>query len=181
LVEAYNQAGSLLGGYQPLGLSGPAADEYAKLISGAYLTSNPYLEDVIRLASADVNSQFSGMSRYGSGAHAESLFNKAAAPIRYQDYSRERANQVAAVTGAPMFEQAIAAVPYAGIQAYLDTVLPIARGGQQQTSPMYANPALGYLGAGLAGYGAYNLYGTAAASAGGKTAADAAAAAALAL
>lgn len=151
LLEAYGLAGEQLANYQPYDLTSPAAAEYAKLISGEYLTNNPYLDDVIRRSMRDVNSQFEGGSRYGSGAHMDALFSSAAAPLRYQDYSRERSNQIQAVTNAPAFQGAVAMAPYSGINAYLDTVLPIARGGQQQTSPIYSNPLAGAAGGALAG------------------------------
>lgn len=144
---------------QEYGLLDPAAAELMRTIQGERVGQNPYLEDVIRRASADVNSQFAGMGRYGSGAHMDQLFSKAAAPIRYEDYARERANQLAAVQAAPGFEMAPyqlygaqQAAPYEGIRNYLDLVGNIGRGGGSQSSPIYNNPLAGALGGGLLGY-----------------------------
>ena len=144
---------------QEYGLIDPAAAELMATIKGERMFQNPNLDEVIRRASADVNSQFEGMGRYGSGAHLDQLFSRAAAPIRYQDYATERANQLNAVQAAPGFEMAPfqlysarTAAPYEGIKNYLDLLNPIARGGSQQSSPIYRNPLAGALGGGLAGY-----------------------------
>ncbi len=141
------------------GLLDPAAAELLSTIKGERLNSNPYLDEVIRRASADVNSQFAGMGRYASGAHADQLFSKAAAPIRYADYARERANQLSAISQAPGFSMAPyqlysakQAAPYEGIRNYLDLVGGIGRGGSQQSSPIYKNSAAGLLGGALGGY-----------------------------
>lgn len=143
---------------QEYGLVDPAAQELLATIQGQRLFQNPNLDEVIRRASADVNSQFAGMGRYGSGAHADALFSRAAAPIRYADYAQERANQLTAVGQAPGFEMvpfqlhsARTAAPYEGIRNYLDLLNPIARGGSQQSSPIYRNPLAGALGGAAGG------------------------------
>lgn len=142
------------------GLLDPAAAELMSTIKGERLFQNPHLDEVIRRASADVNSQFAGMSRYGSGAHADSLFTRAAAPIRYADYAQERANQLSAVGQAPGFEMAPyqmysarQAAPYEGIRNYLDLVNPIGGQGGTESQPIYKNPLAGALGGAAAGAG----------------------------
>lgn len=143
---------------QEYGLVDPAAAELLATIRGDRLNQNPYLDEVIRRASADVNSQFAGMGRYGSGAHMDSLFTRAAGPIRYADYAQERANQLAAIQAAPGFEMAPfqlhaarTAAPYEGIRNYLELLNPIARGGSEQSTPIYRNPMAGAVGGALGG------------------------------
>src|SRR6185436_15443053 len=88
----------------------PAEEEMMRTISGDYLDgSNPYLDAVIARARAGVNSNFAGMSRYGSGSHIDQVMTQAEAPIRYQDYSNERGRQERAIGNLPAFTQGIAA------------------------------------------------------------------------
>lgn len=141
------------------GLIDPALAELRATVSGERLDNNPFLEDVIRLAGADVNSQFAGYGRYGSGAHAQELFSSVAAPIRYGNYDAERQRQLAAINQAIMTPYQLygaeVAAPYEGIRNYLDLVNPIARSGgtQTQNQPIYRNPLAGVIGGGLAGAG----------------------------
>lgn len=132
----------------------PAEAELMKTIEGGYLSEpNPYLEDTIRLAGADVTSMFEGQGRYGSGAHGQELFSSVAAPIRYADYERERQNQLMAIGALPSFQQGYAAAPYSNLNAYLGTVLPISGMGSTQSQDLYSNPLTGAAGGALAGYG----------------------------
>lgn len=170
----FGQPGQYFGlpGY---GLLDPAAQQLRSTIQGQNLFSNPNLDEVIRRASADVNSQFEGAGRYGSGSHMDALFSRAAAPIRYQDYARERQNQLSAIQAAPGMEMAPyqlamapyqlysaqQAAPYEGISNYLNLSSQIGRGGGTQSSPIYKNPLIGALGGGLGGYAAGGSLGTA--------------------
>lgn len=160
------------------GLLDPAAQELKATIGGQRFNQNPALSmnnqfenDVIARAMNDVNSVFEGQGRYGSGAQLDTLFTKAAAPIRYQnfndvrnltnaDYARERQNQLAAVQAAPGFEMAPyqlfsarQAAPYEGLRNYLGLANAVAGQGGEASQPIYKNPLAGALGGGLAGAG----------------------------
>ena len=131
----------------------PAEQEMMKTISGQYLDSNPYLDQVIARARAGVNSNFAGQGRYGSGSHIDQVMTQAEAPIRYQDYSNERGRQERAIGGLGAFQQGYANAPYADLNAFMGTVNPIAGRGSQQTQQTYSNPLAGALGGATAGAG----------------------------
>lgn len=82
-------------------------------LSGQNLNNNPYLDQMFDKASgkaaAAVNSQFSGLGRYGSGAHAGVLgdqMNNLATDIYGGNYARERQYQNAMTQLAPTLAQA---------------------------------------------------------------------------
>lgn len=82
-------------------------------LSGQNLNNNPYLDAMFNKASgkaaAAVNSQFSGLGRYGSGAHAGVLgdqMNNLATDIYGGNYARERQYQNQMTQLAPTLAQA---------------------------------------------------------------------------
>lgn len=150
---------------QEFGLLDPAAQELKATISGERLNGqNPYLEDVIARSMNDVNSIFEGKGRYGSGAQLDTLFTKAAAPIRYANYATERQNQLNAVQAAPGFEMAPyqlysarQAAPYEGLRNYLGLANAVAGQGGESSQPIYKNPLSGALGGAALGAGLGSL------------------------
>jgi len=149
------------------GLLDPAAQELKATITGQRFNQNPYLDDVIARSMNDVNSIFEGKGRYGSGAQLDTLFTKAAAPIRYANYAQERQNQLAAVQAAPGFEMAPyqlysarQAAPYEGLRNYLGLANAVAGQGGEASQPIYKNPLAGALGGGLGGYALGSSLGT---------------------
>lgn len=152
-LGVYNQANALPKP-QPLGLTAPGADQLHSMIQGDYLNGNPYLDTILRKTAGDVNAQFEGAGRYGSGAWQDALGN-AMGNLRYQNYAGERQNQIAAMMAAPTYDLA----PYAQYQeavkslfdpltTYQQSLLGVASAGQAGTmsQPMYQNYALQALG-----------------------------------
>lgn len=164
-LAAYQAHGAQATPVHEYGLLDPAAAQLMSTIRGDNLFSNPNLDEVIRRASTDVNSQFERGSRYGSGSHMDQLFSQAAAPLRYQDYSRERQNQLSAVQAAPGFEMAPyqlysarQAAPYEGVRNFLDLSNQVAGRGGTQSSPIYRNPLAGAAGGAALGAGIGSLF-----------------------
>lgn len=80
---------------------GVGRDELSKTASGGYLNGNPYLDSVLSKSSQDtadqVNAQFSGAGRYGSGAHTGVLAREIGGlnqQARLGEYDKERGYQV---------------------------------------------------------------------------------------
>lgn len=99
------------------------------VLSGKYLNSNPYQDDVFaniqQKVMPSVNSQFTGAGRSGSGLHADTLgrsLTEAYAPYASQNYQYGMGQMDAAANRAPQF----AANDWADIQHLLDI------GGQKQ-------------------------------------------------
>lgn len=159
MQQQAQQTGTSQAPFDPNSVSGynlwaPAEAEMMKTISGGYLNGdNPYLESLIGRARQGVNSNFSGMSRYGSGAHMDQLFTQAEAPLRYQDYSAERGRQQTAIGALPQFTQGMANAPYADLNAYMGVVNPVARQGGSTNQPTQNNPLAGAAGGALMGAG----------------------------
>lgn len=93
------------------------ANEAFNTLSGQYLDSNPYINDIVDRTTADVgnsvNSAFASGGRYGSNAHADTLSQSvadASAGIRYQNYGDERENMMRGLALAPQSD----ALQYAG-------------------------------------------------------------------
>lgn len=89
-----------------------AAKETFDTLSGKYLNSNPYIDNVVDRVSGDigsqVNSAFAKAGRYGSNAHADTLANSvadAASNLRYQNYGDERTNMMRGLAFAPQADQ----------------------------------------------------------------------------
>lgn len=98
---------------------------YGDVLSGKYLNSNPYLDSVIgdtnRGITNEVNSNFEGAGRYGSGAHTGVLADRIAAnenALRYGNYNAERANQGTAAQGIGPLGALSAGLPQAASSQY---------------------------------------------------------------
>ncbi|MFN3169296.1 MAG: hypothetical protein ACE37E_01230 [Hyphomicrobiales bacterium] len=89
------------GGYRPesaMGIRG-----MMDTASGAYMNSNPFLDQVISDTGNDIREQldesFGSAGRYGSGAHAGAVVDQVgqmASQLRYGDHGQERANMIGA-------------------------------------------------------------------------------------
>ena len=98
-------------GGSPLNVA--AGNQIQRTLQGDFLNAeNPAFQALSDRVSRDVgsrvNSQFSGGGRYGSGLHAEALtrgLGDVLAPLQFQNYSQERANQLAAAQFAPQLAQ----------------------------------------------------------------------------
>ncbi len=137
------------------------ANQLLSTIRGDYLNGNPYIDEVIRRSMADVNSQFQGSGRYGSGAYQDALM-RGAGGIRYANYSGERQNQLNAVQQAPsyslypyqLYKQQLESV-YDPLAIYTDLATRYGNVGVQgqTTEPLYRNTGAGVLGGAAAGAG----------------------------
>lgn len=157
-----------------------AAQDYAgRVIGGGFLNGNPYIDDIIartrRGVIDDVNSQFSGAGRYGSGAHAGVLaqrLGEVESGLRYQDYAGERERMDRAAAMAPGLAEAdfqglreilglsttAGTLPYAGLEAYADALSGLFSGGTSQSTTVQKEKS-GLLGA-LASVGSAALMGS---------------------
>lgn len=118
VVPFSNQTQSALGateararGGSPLLAAGQ--NEIGATASGAYLGSNPYLDDVVKRATgnagAAIDARFTGAGRYGSGQHANAVADAAAgigAQVYGQEYGQERGRMQTAAQAAPGMAQA---------------------------------------------------------------------------
>ena len=116
-ADLSSQTNDALGMMQDRATNGSPLNEGAKSLIGStmngdYLNNNPYLDQMFQQGadkiSGNVNAQFSGAGRTGSGAHAGrlaeeqgDLFNN----IYGGQYQQERKNQLAAATVAPSLAQ----------------------------------------------------------------------------
>lgn len=104
---AQGQAASATAGYNAAqGAGAPASGYYNDVLSGKYLNSNPYLQDVINSTNTDVtngvNSQFEAGGRYGSGAYAGTLAQQLAnadSSLRANDYNTQMTRMDSAAAG----------------------------------------------------------------------------------
>jgi len=137
------------------------ANQLLSTIQGDYLNGNPYIDEVIRRSMADVNSQFQGSGRYGSGAWQDALM-RGAGGIRYANYAGERQNQLGAVQQAPayslypyqLYKQQLESV-YDPLAIYTDLATRYGNVGVQgqSTEPLYRNTGAGIIGGAAAGAG----------------------------
>ena len=74
-------------------------------ISGKYLNSNPYFDQVAQNVRQPTDSAFAMGGRYGSGQH-DAAVASALAPYAYQNYAAERQNQLNAINQVPGIDQA---------------------------------------------------------------------------
>jgi len=118
------------------------------VLSGKYLTGNPYVDQIIQATNRDVtdnvNSQFSQAGRYGSGAYTGVLTDKLAQnenALRYSNYSdemsrmdnaaSEASKQEAQAAALAMGQQELAAkIPYMGTQELAQALSALFNGGQ---------------------------------------------------
>lgn len=120
VTDYASQLGEQAFGEQP-GLA-QAQGFISDTLAGNYLNSNPYLDDMARLAgqaAADrVNTTFSSAGRTGGGNHAEGLakgVSEAELAMRYGAYNQERQLQNQAAGLLP----GMTAAQYAGVPGYL--------------------------------------------------------------
>lgn len=84
---------------------GAANSELNKTISGGYLNSNPYFDQVAQNVRQPVDSAFAMGGRYDSGQHDAAVAG-ALAPYAYQNYAQERQNQLSAINQVAPIDQA---------------------------------------------------------------------------
>lgn len=82
-----------------------ANNELNKTISGGYLNSNPYFDQVAQNVRQPTDSAFAMGGRYGSGQHDAAVAG-ALAPYAYQNYAQERQNQLSAINQVAPIDQA---------------------------------------------------------------------------
>lgn len=106
---------------------------------GDYLNANPYLDRVIGTTqqnTADaVNRQFSGMGRYGSGAHTASLTRELGnieAQARLSNYNTERSNQNQAADALARFGLGAGDIAQQGMGAQAQQLGYLNQAGQMQ-------------------------------------------------
>jgi hypothetical protein len=85
-----------------------ASGELTKTLSGGYLNSNPYLDDVVNRSLRDVTNQFQGVEAragsFGNAGVTESMargLGDVSSQIRGQDYANERNRMVSSIGLAP--------------------------------------------------------------------------------
>lgn len=162
----------------PNSLTGQAAGEFGKTISGDYLNAdtNPYLKGAVDNAMNQVQSRVSGLygarggNNYGSSAHQEWLGRSladTALPIYAQNYATERGRQLNAAQLAPALSGArignldtAANSPWDQLQRYQQSIGGNYGGtsstvGTQPYNP--GNPLADLLGLGLGGAGLWKL------------------------
>lgn len=182
LTSGYDTAASAFGDASALGKQG--AGYYGDVLSGKYLSGNPYLDAIINQNNAsisdEVNSQFTSAGRYGSGAQTGVLTQKladAANALRYNDYNNQMTrmdtaaqgalaqqqaaaqNQAQAAGLALAQQQAAAQLPYAGTQELAQALSALFSGGTSSgtsSSVTKQSPNLfGGLGSILSGVAAF--------------------------
>lgn len=121
-------------------------------LDGSNLNGNPYIQGMIDRGNRDitnnVNGQFEGAGRYGSGMHAEILARQIGENennMRFANYSQERQNQVNAVGqaanlmgGAQSIENNAAELPWIGVGALNGNVRQASNGYGTQTTTQQA-------------------------------------------
>lgn len=137
-----------------------------RTLNGDFLNGNPYLDGILATTrnniTNDVNTQFSGAGRYGSGYYAGSLAKQLADAennLRYQNYAQERQNQIGAVdqaqglmNGTTGLLNNAAELPWIGVQAANGAVRQASNGygttTTKQTVPW--GPVLGNMASNIA-------------------------------
>jgi hypothetical protein len=162
----------LLGQFQTSqGPANQASGYYGDVLSGKYLSGNPYLGNVIntlnRGVSDNVNSQFEQSGRYGSGAHADVLSRNLAdadSNLLYQNYGDEMNRMGQAAQGAQAGHTADIAslisaigagaqIPYTGSSNLANSLGALFNGGTSNSTQYSPNPIWGAVGAGLGAAG----------------------------
>lgn len=149
-------------------LASQGANQMLGTIRGDYLMNSPYIDEVLRRTASDVNSQFEGSGRYGSGAHQDALA-RAEGAIRYANYQAERQNQLGAIQQAQqaslypytLYNTQVGAV-YDPIAAYTDIATRYGNIGVegQTIEPLYRNRTAGALGGAATGAGIASTLGS---------------------
>jgi hypothetical protein len=137
-------------------------DYYGDVLSGKYLNSNPYLDQVIgdtnRGITNEVNSNFEGAGRYGSGGHASVLADRVAAnenALRFGNYATERGYQQQAPQGIGQLGALSASLPQGPSSQYAQAIAALLGKYVQGTgtSTTTQSPGMGNILAGLVGSG----------------------------
>ncbi len=125
-------------------------------LAGDNLNGNPYTDAILAATRANttnsVNSQFARAGRYGSGSHA-GILAKAIADaengLRYENYGRERQNQLAAVQqasglmgGSQSLLNNAAELPWIGVGALNGNIRQASNGYGTQTQSQAWGPML---------------------------------------
>lgn len=139
--------------------AGQANQHWSNLLSHGP-QSNPYLENIIGQmregVGNEVNSQFAGAGRYGSGAHNQVIARALAdqeAQLRYQDYGTQTARQDAAANaaqgasvadnGALMAALGLGAeLPYTGSSNLANSLGALFNGGTSTSKSVTKGPSL---------------------------------------
>ncbi len=153
------------------GAANMASGYNSDVVSGKYLTGNPYMDKMIAQMRGgitdQVNGQFSLGGRYGSGAHTGVLANKLGemeTGLRYGDYSQERDRMGQASAQAQSASnqdiQALLAnlgltaeMPYTGSNNLANSLGALFSGGNEQSSASSTQRGAGLM-SGLMGAGA---------------------------
>lgn len=158
---------------QGLQTADQAQGYWGDVLSGKYLNSNPYLDDVIGAASGDireaVNGNYAGAGRYGSAYHDKAVANQVgemASQVRYGDYNNQmgrmdQAAGAAAGANAGDAQMALGAygqqgnLPYVGSNNLANQLAAYFNGGNSKSTTYAPSPIWGAVGAGLGAAGAY--------------------------
>lgn len=141
------------------------------VLSGKYLNSNPYLQNILDQTTQDtlgaVGGAFGSRGSFGGTKYAEAAsrgLGSALGNIRYNDYNTQMGRMDQAASQAPAYNASDnsnlsavlqtaglgAELPYTGLNAYTGALAQMFNGGQQKQG---AGSTLGgLLGAGLAGW-----------------------------
>lgn len=151
--------------------NGQAQGYLGDVLSGKFMNSNPYLNDVISASRSGiqdgVNSNFAGAGRYGSGAHegvmARELGNMESG-MRMSDYNSQMSRMDQAAGMAMQGNQAdgsqalaangmAAELPYTGTNNLSQQLAALFNGGNSRSVSYAPNPIWGAIGAGLGAAG----------------------------
>ena len=179
--------GNTLGASSPV--FGNASNTLNQTINGDYLNNlssriSPQLDILQNQIRRNLDSQFAGAGRYGSALHQGAISegaNNAATNLFGNLYNQERGYQNQALNLAPQytqqginagllqqnFAQQQADSPFRALQQYSGVLFPQMGSGGSTTSPMYNNPAAGFLGGALAGNQLYKSFGGGSTNSGG--------------
>lgn len=168
-----NVVNPLLGKFNSsLGTAGQANGFYGDILSGKYMSGNPYLGNILgqtrRDITNDVNSQFELNGRYGSDAHGYGLsrgLSDAENNLLYQNYGDEMNRMGQAAQAAQAGNQADIAsllssigagaeLPYTGSNNLANSLGALFNGGTSKSTQTGPSPIWGAIGAGLGAAGA---------------------------
>lgn len=153
-------------------VAGQANNYYSDVLSGKYMSGNPFLGSIMNRTNRDtinnVNSQFELAGRYGSDAHGYGLARGIADSdnaLQYQNYSDEAARRDAAAQAARAGNTADVAslisaiganaeLPYTGTNNLANSLGALFNGGTSNSVQYSPNPIWGAIGAGLGAAGA---------------------------
>lgn len=151
LRPAYDQSMGILKKYQP---GFDKARGYSEdLLSGKFLSGNPFLQKVLDRTNSDIRDSlggaFSDAGRYGSGYHAGTVADRIADNenrLRYQDYATERGYQNDAPGRVAQLATIEAGLPQAISGNYADAIAGILGKYIQGNSQGTSKSSGGFLG-----------------------------------